>query len=103
MKVILLNDVEKFICSLEKQTSVKIFRTLKLLEKFDIGLGMPHSKRIKTNLFELRVLGKNQVRLFYTFLSPNIIVLCGFKKKSQKIPTQQLAKAIRKLRELDTI
>lgn len=101
--VFLDDDVENFIYSLENKTKAKTFRTLDLLKEFGNNLGMPHSKKIQNNLFELRILGRNQVRLFYTFLKPNIIILCGFRKKTQKIPAQELAKALRKLSSLDKI
>ncbi|MFZ2189345.1 MAG: type II toxin-antitoxin system RelE/ParE family toxin [Candidatus Magasanikiibacteriota bacterium] len=101
--VFLDDDVENFIYSLENKTKAKVLRTLDLLEEFGYNLGMPHTKKIKNNLFELRVLGRNQVRLFYTFLKPNIIVLCGFRKKTQKIPSHELEKALHKLKLLDKI
>lgn len=104
MNIIFLDeDVKKFINNLEKNTKVKTLRTLDLLEKFTYRLTMPHSKKIKNNLFELRILGHEQIRLFYTFVKPNIIVLCGFKKKSQKIPLQQLEKISQKLSMVDKV
>ena len=104
MNIIFLDkDVENFVFNLENSTRAKTFRTLDLLEEFAYQLGMPHSKKIRNNLFELRVIGRDQVRLFYTFLKQNIIVLCGFKKKMQKIPSRDLEKALHKLSLLDNI
>lgn len=103
MDIIFLDDeINKFIYTLPKETIAKVLRTLDLLEKFSYKLGSPHTKKIQKNLFELRIIGKDQVRLFYTFIKPNIIVLCGFRKKSQKIPTRELRRALMKLKSVDT-
>lgn len=58
MKINIDDAVEKFIQSLEEFTIAKILRTIDLLEKFGIRLGMPHSKRVSSKLFELRIRGK---------------------------------------------
>ena len=104
MEIIFIDEeIKKFILNLHEPTKAKVLRTIDMLEKFSYKLGLPHTKKIQKNLFELRILGKNQVRLFYTFVKPNIIVLCGFRKKTQKIPADQIKKALVKLKRLDTI
>lgn len=94
------NAVEKFILSLPKNTIAKVLRTIDLLEQFGHLLGMPHSKKIAKNLFELRVRGQQEVRIFYSFHENSAILLHGFVKKSQKIPTKELRQAIQKLTNL---
>ena len=85
------NEIEEFISSLEKSTIAKVLRTFDLLETFGNRLGMPHSKKVDDGLFELRVRGVQEVRFLYTFRKGEIvIVLHGFIKKSQKIPSKQL-------------
>lgn len=49
------NSLEKFIESLENSTIAKILHTIDLLEMFGHKLGLPHSKRISKNIFELRI------------------------------------------------
>lgn len=61
------NTLEKFILSLEKITIAKVLRTIDLLEQFGFKLGPPHTKKIAHNLFELRIRGRQEVRIFYTF------------------------------------
>lgn len=92
--------LEKFITSLQKQTIAKVLRTIDLLERFGASLGTPHSKKIATSLFELRIRGKLEVRIFYTFHKDTIILLHGFIKKSQKIPQKELHLAQQKLGNL---
>ena len=56
------HQVEKFITSLEKPTIAKVLRTIDLLEHFGYQLGLPQSKKVKNNLFELRIHGQQPTR-----------------------------------------
>lgn len=93
-------SVEKFIQSLEKGTIAKILRTIDLLEYFGEQLGPPHSKKIKDGIFELRIRGQQEIRIFYTFHNRQIILFHAFRKKSQKIPAAEIDRAIKKLKNL---
>ncbi len=93
-------EVEKFIYSLEKQTIAKTLRTIDLLEKFGNKLAMPHSKKVAGNIFELRIRGQQEVRIFYCFHKDQIHLLSGFVKKSQKTPPKELLKASNKYKVL---
>ena len=92
--------IEKFIASLEKSTIAKVLRTIDLLEAFGYQLGSPHTKKLTENLFELRIRGKQEVRIFYTFYKSKIVLLHGFIKKSPKIPQKELQLAFKKLKSL---
>lgn len=93
-------EVEKFVYSLEKSTIAKTLRTIDLLEKFGNQLGMPHSKKVSDGIFELRIRGQQEVRIFYCFYKNQIHLLSGFVKKSQKTPQQELARARNKYKTL---
>ena len=97
------SSLEKFIESLEKPTIAKVLRTLDLLEKFGYDLGLPHSKKVSNRLYELRIRGAQEVRIFYTFYKSQIFLLHGFIKKTQKVPQKEIRTAIQKLKRLDTI
>ena len=102
MKIILFDDsIKKFILSLEKSSVAKVFRTIDLLEEFNYQLGLPHSKKIDKNLFELRIYGSQKIRVFYTFYKNNIFILHIFVKKTTKIPTRELKVAILKQQQLN--
>jgi len=96
-------SLEKFIKSLEKSTIAKVLRTIDLLDRFEQKLGPPHTKKILAHLFELRVSGKQEVRIFYSFHKSRIFLLHGFVKKSQKIPTKEMKTVLQKLKWLDRI
>ena len=94
-------SVEKFIASLEAQTVARVLRTIDLLEMFGNRLGPPHTKKIEKDLFELRVRGRQEIRIFYTFYREEIILLCALVKKSQRIPRREIETARHKLQSLD--
>ena len=96
-------SLEKFIRGLQKPTIAKVLRTIDLLEKFGQKLGPPHAKKISARLFELRIPGKQEVRIFYSFHKSQIFLLHGFVKKSQKIPQKEIALGIQRLKLLDRI
>lgn len=67
MEIILHFAVRKFIYSLEKHAKSKVAKSIDLLEKFSFNLEMPHSRNLSGGLFELRVKGQQEVRIFYCF------------------------------------
>ena len=95
------DNVEKLITSFEEPTIARVLRILDLLEIFGNRLGLPHSKKIEKNLFELRIRGKQEVRIFYTFHKGEVVLLHGFVKKSQRIPQKELGTARHKIYSLD--
>lgn len=88
--------VEAFIKVQQSQTQAKIAHLLDLLEKYGPLLGMPHIKKIATDLFELRIRGREEIRIFFTCKEKNIYLLHGFKKKTQKTPVKEIALALKR-------
>lgn len=75
-------------------------RQLSLLEKFGRLLPPPDSKKISKGLFELRVVGRVQVRLLYGFVGDMAVVVHAFVKKTQKIPRKDLELAHKRFSEV---
>jgi phage-related protein len=92
--------VEKFIRSLNAVTIAKILRMLDLLEKYGPRLSMPHAKKIGSDIFELRIRGKEEIRVFYVFRNRDVYLLHAFKKKSNKTPSKELRTALARLDKL---
>lgn len=90
--------VEAFVVDLDPITRSKITRSLELLKHYGHTLMMPHSKKVSHQLFELRIRGRIEIRIFYTFRGNLIYLLHAFQKKSQKIPEQALEIAQRRLK-----
>ncbi len=104
MEIIFFDEkLEIFLTKLEKPTIAKVLRTIDLLECFGHQLGMPHSKKVGHKLFELRIRGRQEIRLIYTFHNDKTIIMHGFIKKSQKIPRKDLFIAQQKLSTLDKV
>src|SRR3989338_8400508 len=97
------SGIEDFIGFLEKSTIAKVLRTIDLLERFGPQLTMPHSKKMDRTLFELRVRWQQEIRIFYVFKRDAAILLHGYVKKSQHIPSKELLNAHRKGDALDRI
>lgn len=96
--------VLQFIDSLEIKAQSKIQDTIKLLREFGIRLGLPHVKKIMgTNLWELRVLGSDSIRVLYVAMTGKTFVLLhGFKKKRDKTPPKEIRIAENRLAEFES-
>lgn len=96
--------VEEFINSLEEKAQVKITRTLELLEEFGITISASHAKKLTgTPLWELRILGSDNLRIFYIAKHEHsFLLLHGFKKKTQKTEKREIKVALERLQEYQT-
>lgn len=86
------HPVQQFIDDLEIKTQSKIQDAIKLLREFGICLGPPHVKKLTgTDLWELRILGGDSVRVLYVTVTGKIFILLhGFKKKKNKTPPKEI-------------
>ncbi len=101
MEVIFFHPkIHDYLLSLEKSSSVKAFKHLKLLETFGNKLGMPYSKRILYNLYELRIRGQQEIRIFYCFRQSQAVIVHAFIKKSQKTPQNEINTALKRISSL---
>ncbi len=98
-KEIVKNDIR----DLNEDARSKIARFLDLLRQRGPFLGMPYSKKISSNIFELRIHGKQETRIFYTFQDNNIHMLHVFQKRTQKTPKKEIETAVVRLRSLTMI
>lgn len=95
------NAVEKFIQSLETDTIAKTIHVIELLGAFGNTLGMPHSKMVSRGIFELRISGSQNIRIFYVFYKNKAVLLHGFIKKTPKIPKKEISIAIKRQASLE--
>ncbi len=93
--------IEEFIDSLEAKSRLKINRAFELLEIFGLKGGYPHVKKLTgSNLWEYRILGSDNIRIFYVSMTGKMfLVLHGFKKKKQKTPTKEIKIAEERLKQ----
>lgn len=95
------SPVEEFILSLNVKAQNKIVDTLTLLREFGINLGLPHVKKLTgTHMWELRILGQDNLRIFYvTQIGKVFLLLHGFQKKKQKTDKKEIKTALKRLIE----
>jgi phage-related protein len=93
------NDIQDFILKLETSVIVRIDHMINRLGMYGNELKMPHSKALGNGLFELRILGKKQVRIIYTFHEGAAVLLHAFVKKSWTIPGKELRYAQKAIKE----
>jgi phage-related protein len=88
---------------LRPNAQAKISNTFDLLLEFGIRLGLPHVKKVvNTNLWELRIVGGDNIRIFYVASSgKKFLLLHGFVKKTQKTNKNELKTAIFRLKEFN--
>lgn len=90
--------VAEFIDSLEIVARARVTRTLDILEEFGIELGMPYTKPLEKQLWELRVRqARNRYRIIYFLASGQTFVLLhGLAKKTGPVPRSALEIAERR-------
>lgn len=94
--------IKDFIDNLQENTQAKLARQLDLLEEHGNRLGMPHAKAMSGGLIELRVRGKQEVRIFYAFaVGKRIYLLHAFVKKTQTTPKKELDVARQRKAEIE--
>jgi len=71
---------------------VKVFRIFQFYQSYGLTSIIPHTKKLKGYpLWEIRIRGKDNVRIIYAVYTKNSIrVLHGFVKKTQKIPRKEM-------------
>ncbi len=98
MNVIFFNPtIKDFLRSLKGHSKSKSSKYIDLLNRFGNNLGMPYSKKISYNLFELRIRGQQEIRIFYCFHQNQAVIVHAFVKKSQKTPRKEIQTALRRI------
>lgn len=86
--------VNDFLTDQDNEISTKVFSYFSLLQNNGPFLKPPQIKKLQSNLYELRIKSKLNIRVFYTIFNNEYYILHIFKKKTQKTPTKELKIAI---------
>lgn len=89
--------VQEFIDKQNFMVKGKYIGMIDFLEEYGPFLSGKYTKKLRKDLYELRITGKEQVRVFYTVRQKNIILLHAFKKKTQKTPQREMMLALLRL------
>lgn len=92
------NPVSDFLDLLSGQQQAKLLRIVKTIQAYGLFSVMSHLKKLtNTPFWEIRVLGKDNIRVIYFLIGKTAIVLLhGFIKKSQKTSKKDLSIAIKR-------
>lgn len=92
--------VKEFIQKQDEATYAKILHSIMLLKNNGPFLKPPYIKKLKNNLYELRISGKNALRILYALHNNIYYLLHAFKKKKQKIQAKEIKIAIDRSKQL---
>lgn len=68
---------------------------------YGLSTALPHLKKLTGSpLWEIRILGQDNIRILYvTIHQDSILLLHGFIKKTQKTPNREINTALKRLHE----
>ena len=91
--------VREFVDRLDISSKRKYWRKIEYLKQFGKSLCEPHAKDLGSGIYELRFRGSDgHFRILYFFFSGQHAILTnGFKKKSMKIPGQEIELAMSRM------
>ena len=89
--------VKGFIDKQNPLIQAKFIGMVDFLESYGPFLSGKYTKKIRKNLYELRITGKEQIRILYTIRQREIILVHAFKKKTQKTPLREIKTALLRL------
>lgn len=99
------NPTLDFIRSLNEKQQRKMMRILTTVETYGLVTAIPHIKKlIDSPLWEIRILGQDNIRVLYVTKEQDmIIILHGFIKKTQKTPLKEIRVALQRLKEMENV
>lgn len=95
------SPVNEFITSCNEDQKLKILRAINYLVEYGPIRAIPNIKKLSgTPFWEIRILGKDNIRIIYVIeIEKTILVLHGFIKKKQKTPVKEIGICIRRYGE----
>lgn len=96
-----VREIESFLDELSDKQRVKVLRQISYLVEFGLTISNPGLKKVSSTVFwEVRILGKDNIRLVCVEVKKVIFVLHVFFKKKQKIPNRELKTATNRYKML---
>lgn len=87
------NPVSDFLDSLSQKQQAKLLRIINNIEAYDLNSVIPHLKKLSGSiLWEIRVLGRDNLRVIYAVpMGKFVLLLHGFNKKTQKTSPKEIS------------
>ena len=98
------NQVSRFIDSCTKKQQIKILRILKHLEEYGTQTAIPRIRKLTgTPFWEIRILGRDNIRIIYVAeIEKTIVLLHGFFKKTRKTPKKEIGVCYQRYQDFKT-
>ena len=98
------SPIKDFLDSLQKTQKAKILRIFQYFQEYGIEAITSHTKKLSgTPLWEIRILGKDNIRIIYVLPDRSkLIVLHGFTKKTQRTTAKNMNIALQRYKELES-
>lgn len=95
------NPVSDFLDKLNPKQQSKLLRIFTYIEIYGLQSILPHVKKMEnTPLWEIRILGKDNIRVFYVMVTNEaVLTLHGFIKKKQKTPVGEISLALNRYKD----
>jgi len=92
------NPIDKFLNSLSEKQQTKILRIFNHIRNHGLIRPIPDIKKLTgTPLWEIRVLGRDSIRLIYAVVfRSHVLILHGFLKKKNKTPLKDIRLALKR-------
>lgn len=87
----------EFIEALNQPLQTQVARQINSLKNKGPGLGFNEVKKICPDLYELRIIGQNQIRIFFTIRGHTCLLLHAIKKKRQKLHPRDILTAQKRI------
>jgi phage-related protein len=97
------SPVHEFIETLDVKEQAKVIRNISLLAEFGEKATRPLTDTVRGKIRELRIeLSKNQFRILYYFCTGrNIVLLHGFKKKTEQLKNRDIETAEKRMADFE--
>jgi len=104
-KVLLTSEARDFLNTVAEDVHERFTMICRKIEQYGY-LVSPYGEKIEgeNGLFAMRILSGNNVRFFYFYMDDSIYVwvLNGYEKRSRKVPKNEIRKALRIKRQLES-
>ena len=97
------NPIKNFL-DRDPRVKAKAFRIFQHIIEFGLTSANPYIKKLtETPLWEIRILGRENIRIFFVAQTQKSVMLLHiFTKKTQKTPAREIKTALNRLKQIPT-
>lgn len=97
------SPISAFLDKLSDSARSKVTRQIRYMEEFGLTSAVPSLRKVSSyDFWEVRILGKDNIRMFCIQRKERVLVLHIFAKKTEKTPLKELELAKARILTIDT-